>query len=81
MFKEELVQKFIVELTMPDGAKPIGFNVFGDRNDARAFAEDVVTKNKAQGIRAFIRVWEGMEVVYDSTKDQISSSDTPDSLQ
>lgn len=81
MFIETRRTKYIVELTMSDGAKPIGFNLFGDRNDARAFAEDVVIKNKENGIRAFIRVWEGEEVMEDPTTAPISSSDTPSSQQ
>jgi hypothetical protein len=81
MFKEIEVIKYIVDLTMKDGAKPIGFNVFMDRNDAVAFSQDVITKNQAEGIRAFIRTHTAIEVVYDATKDRPVSDAGPSSVQ
>jgi hypothetical protein len=81
MFKEIEVTKYVVELTMQDGAQPIGFQVFKERSDARAWAEDVITKNKAEGIRAFIREYNAKEVVYDATTDRQVSVDAPSSVQ
>lgn len=81
MFKEVEVTKYIVDLTMQDGAQPIGFNVFKDRNDAVAFSQDVIVKNQNEGIRCFIREHRAMEIVYEATKDRPVSDVESSSVQ
>lgn len=81
MFSEKEVTKYIVDLTMSDGAKPIGFNVFMDRNDAIAFSQDVIVKNQKEGIRCFIREHKSIEIVYESTTDRPVSDVESSSVQ
>lgn len=81
MFSEKEVTKYIVDLTMQDGSKPIGFNVFMDRNDAVAFSQDVIVKNKSEGIRCFIREHKSVEIVYEATTDRPVSDVGPSSVQ
>lgn len=65
MWKEIPTEKHIVELTNKEG-EPVGFRIFGEHKDAKAFCRDVITQepNASKGMRGFLRKWEGTEQVW-----------------